>query len=297
MKPAAPDPRAFTLVELLVVIAIIGVLMGLLIVSLRGSRDQAKSIVCASRLRALSVGWMVYATEHNGQLTPARLPEYAQGGFTNPLNHYQVSTGLKYRPRWPVLMQAQVGAPALRRPQTDRDRENYVDQVYRCPEVSDWNDERNSAFGYNYQFLGNHRHLANESYRKLPVLLSRILRTAETVSMADSNGSAASVPEGARLPYDNNGNNVDGRGNYGWVIDPPRLAPGSSRAGGPGSPRSGPDPRHRARSNAAFVDGHVTAMTLKELGYGVLPDGRVLDNGQGANNRLFSGSGEDEDPP
>ena len=62
-------------------------------------------------------------------------------------------------------------------------------------------------------------------------------------------------------------------------------------------PGSAPDPRHNRRANVVFCDGHVQAMTLAELGYVVNPDGSVAAFDPAANNRLFSGSGEDVDPP
>jgi prepilin-type processing-associated H-X9-DG protein len=61
--------------------------------------------------------------------------------------------------------------------------------------------------------------------------------------------------------------------------------------------RSAPDPRHRGRANVAFCDGHVERLTLQEMGYVVAADGVVKANGGGANNKLFSGTGEDRDPP
>ena len=39
------------------------------------------------------------------------------------------------------------------------------------------------------------------------------------------------------------------------------------------------------------------ALTLKDMGYLVNADGSIAANGPGTHNRLFSGSGEDADPP
>ncbi|MCM8535953.1 MAG: type II secretion system GspH family protein [Lentisphaeraceae bacterium] len=57
--------KKFTLVELLVVIAIIGILVSLLMPSLRNARYEAKNAVCKSNLRQVSVGNTVYAGENN----------------------------------------------------------------------------------------------------------------------------------------------------------------------------------------------------------------------------------------
>lgn len=287
--------RGFTLIEVLVVIGIIGALVAILIPSLSSARNQSRSTLCQTNLRTLGQGWGMYSDENHDTMVPGRLPRHSDGGFANPANHYEVSTGLKYRPRWPVLMQPYVGAPALLKPQKDRDRQNYDSPVYVCPSAAEWTDERNSAYGYNYQFLGSHR-VSGDKLRKL-AQKSRIRNTGKTVVIADSMGSAAAFPLRQRLPYENADRDEHRRGNYGWLIDPPRLEPGSSRAGGPGSKRSAPDPRHRDRVNVVFVDDHTELLSLHDLGYGVKPDGLVVDSGPEAHNRLFSGTGEDSDPP
>ena len=285
----------FTLIKVLVVIGIIGVLIAILVPSLSSARNQSRSTLCQTNLRTLGQGWGMYSDENLDIMLPSRLPRHSAGGFANPANHYTVSTGLKYRPRWPVLMQKYVGAPALLKPLTYRDRQNYDSPVYVCPSASDWTDERNAAYGYNYQFLGNPR-VAADRLRQL-AQRSRIRNTSKTVVIADSMGSAAAFPTRQRLPYSNAGREEHRRGNYGWLIDPPRLEAKSSRAGGPRSKRSAPDPRHRDRVNAVFADDHAELLSLHDLGYGVQPDGLVVDSGREANNRLFSGTGEDMSPP
>ena len=58
----------FTLVELLVVIGIIGVLIAILLPALARAREQAKATTCASQLRQLGLGLMIYAQENTGNL-------------------------------------------------------------------------------------------------------------------------------------------------------------------------------------------------------------------------------------
>lgn len=61
-------PRAFTLVELLVVITLIGVLAGLLLPALAGSKHRAQGIFCLNNTRQLDLAWLLYADDHTGRL-------------------------------------------------------------------------------------------------------------------------------------------------------------------------------------------------------------------------------------
>lgn len=61
--------RAFTLIELLVVIAIIAVLIGILLPSLAGARNEARALTCATNLRGVGQGVLIYST--NDRVLPA----------------------------------------------------------------------------------------------------------------------------------------------------------------------------------------------------------------------------------
>jgi prepilin-type N-terminal cleavage/methylation domain-containing protein len=82
MKTSSPRHGGFTLVELLVAIGIIAILIGILLPSLSAAREQANSIRCASNMRQLAVGWMMYADAFNGTSLPARMPNLACGSAT-----------------------------------------------------------------------------------------------------------------------------------------------------------------------------------------------------------------------
>jgi prepilin-type N-terminal cleavage/methylation domain-containing protein/prepilin-type processing-associated H-X9-DG protein len=66
---------AFTLIELLVVISIIALLMAILMPALSSARAQARSVVCATNVRQLTLGMVMYEAE-NGRF-PQSYVNYA----------------------------------------------------------------------------------------------------------------------------------------------------------------------------------------------------------------------------
>lgn len=294
-----PPSHGFTLIEVLTVFAITSLLVSILLPSLSRAREQSKAMLCLSNLRQVSHGWHAYADEYGDTSVPGAYPK-ASGGTSNPANWYDVGNGKKYRPRWIATMGRFVGLFAFNRPSTSDDRQDYDSNVYQCPTVDDWMDERNHAYGYNYQFLGNSRQTKGQ-YHNFPVNRSRIQSFASTVLGADSMGTAAGFAHRERGPFSNNGTAYEELGNHAWSLDPPRLTEQSDRGSGDaGSPRTAVDPRHRGRVNAVFCDGHGEATGVKSLGYRVFEDGKYVDAevvDQPPTNKLFSGTGRDVDPP
>ena len=317
--------RAFTLIELLVVVSVIGLLIAILIPYLGKMRTSGKTLVCLTHLRELAKGWQIYADENDGIIAPGRMYE-KDGGPNNPDNYYDVGNGTKYRPRWAATIGAQVGLNAFDHPISWRDyneppedadydllvdRQSYDGEVYHCPEVPEWTNERNYAYGYNHQFLGNARR-TNGWFHSFPVRIASISNFGETVMAADCLGTAAGFSRFERGPYDPmapaDGDDLNPFcrfGNHGWTLDPPRLSEESDRGTGEaGSPRTAVHPRHGGKANAVFCDGHGMTMTDRELGYRQDDDGRyvdVLESGAAEqwgqpHNRLFSGTGRDDLP-
>lgn len=292
--------RAFTLIELLVVVAIISLLISMLLPALRSAREQAKTSLCLSNLRQLSHGWHMYADENNDIAVPGRYAKES-GGTSNPANWYEVGNGLKYRPRWIATMGRYVGLYAFEQPIKDMDRQDYDGKAYRCPSVPERLDERNHAYGYNHQFLGNARKTIGQ-YHNWPVNRSRIINFASTVMGGDCIGTAAGFASGERLEYQNDGGDYAAVSNHAWTLDPPRLTANSDRGSGDDdSPRTAVDPRHQAKTNVVFCDGHGETTTPARLGYRMLPDGRYVDlepvTEDPPTNRFFSGTGRDDAPP
>jgi prepilin-type N-terminal cleavage/methylation domain-containing protein/prepilin-type processing-associated H-X9-DG protein len=67
--------RAFTLIELLVVIAIIALLVSLLLPSIAGARETARTTVCSANLHQLGVASLAYANDQKGY--------FCSGNFDN----------------------------------------------------------------------------------------------------------------------------------------------------------------------------------------------------------------------
>ncbi len=292
---------AFTLIELLVVVAIIGLLISLVLPSLSAARQQARAAKCLSNLRVLGQGLAIYATQHRDALVPGRLPR------VDDCNTYAtIRGGRKFRPTFTAMMSRAVGAPPFSDPQACRtdidlyneagDRQNYDYDVYVCPSVAEWTDERNGAYGYNYQFLGNSRLLVDgvlDSYKNWSVRLTQIRYPAETVAAGDCMGTAASWPTAARLPYENNARDAERFGNEGFNLDPPRIDPARGEAANiDSSPqsRTAVDPRHQGRGSVLWLDGHCGSSTLAQLGYQVGDDGVVGFDGE---NILWTGDRRD----
>jgi prepilin-type processing-associated H-X9-DG protein/prepilin-type N-terminal cleavage/methylation domain-containing protein len=288
--------RAFTIIELMVVIGIIAVLIGILLPVLSKVRQQAATVRCASTLRELATAWQMYASAHGGSVVPGRLPRYDGADST-----YDLGEGEGYRPRWYELLGAQLKKyPAKKPKKIEDDSWTISDPFFLCPAVPDWNNSRNYPFGYNYQFLGNARYKPDGSFINYPVKTTRI-KAAETVMAADCMGTAAGKPRNKRSGYYADGTkDLFAWGNKGWSLDPPRLT-GTSDYADPQKPgpenRSGPDARHQRKLNVAFCDGHVSLMSPQDMGYVVNPDQSIAAAGPKTSNRLFSGSGQDADPP
>jgi prepilin-type N-terminal cleavage/methylation domain-containing protein/prepilin-type processing-associated H-X9-DG protein len=88
MKAKYARGHGFTLIELLVVIGIISALLAILLPSLSRARKQAKRVVCASRLRQLSMAHVMYQESHDAWIVPATQKHGIDEYWYNTLGPY-----------------------------------------------------------------------------------------------------------------------------------------------------------------------------------------------------------------
>ncbi|RIK69180.1 MAG: hypothetical protein DCC65_00065 [Planctomycetota bacterium] len=296
--PATARSCGFTLIELLVVISIVAIVIAILIPALSSARQSSIGQVCLANLRTLGQGLTMYSTDHHDHLVPGRLPRVDNDNW-----RALVLGGWKYRPTFLAMMGTNVGIQAFDDPMPSRflidrfgergDKQNYSSKVYVCPAASEWTDERNGSYGYNYQFLGNSR-LSDSSnlfsFKYWPVSVTRIRDTSRTVAVADSMGTAATYGSSNRWPYQNNAEDGHRFGNEGFNLDPPHINTSNGEAAGYPDKRTAVDPRHLGKAATLWVDTHASVERPEALGYHISPDGAFRFDG---NNALWSGTGQD----
>jgi prepilin-type N-terminal cleavage/methylation domain-containing protein/prepilin-type processing-associated H-X9-DG protein len=103
MYPATSTSRrftnAFTIIELLVVIGIIGVLIAILLPTLRTVRLRSQQVVCSSNLRQLHTFMVMYCNNNKGYMFPVQAdgPDADTSADT-------LGTNVMPHLRWPAIM-------------------------------------------------------------------------------------------------------------------------------------------------------------------------------------------------
>jgi len=136
---------AFTLIELLVVIAIVSLLVGLLLPTLGGARDAARTAACLSQLRTIGQFTMMYADQHDEEM-----PRSQHSSFPNKVApwgyaFYEYVTGDAYV-------------------NGDNAWSTVFNGLYRCP--MDRREERWS-YGYNVYYELTAYETGDHTWRRL----------------------------------------------------------------------------------------------------------------------------------
>jgi prepilin-type processing-associated H-X9-DG protein/prepilin-type N-terminal cleavage/methylation domain-containing protein len=246
--------HAFTLVELLVVIGVIATLVAILLPALQKARAAALAMACASNMRQLTTGVLMYATENKG-LFPSN-----DACLPNPNNP---SANINWFWWTPPLIGVYTGNSAA--------NPNYTTtRIFFCPEMMLTSTSAPAGQWGNDFGIGYNCHPDNRLYMKYPstdtptqaqlnsianynrriARLGRVSRPAELLLFTDVSASQTSPnPGGNRFIQIYNGSLPAFTG------DPARDAVSY---------------RHRGRANVAFADGHVESFAART------PDDRAL---------------------
>jgi len=226
---------AFTLAELLVVIGIIGLVVGILLPALSRAREQARAIKCASNIRQILFGIIMYADSNKGRLPIPAGSAVSDRGYYFALQ----STG-------PGMLNYEVGTLL---PYIAIGRQARYD-AFNCP-----SDGPDRQVGTNDGLNGNLD--STITGRNFSYCLNRRLQGGAVSVLPTANGSRVAAYSGLRMSRIRHGEHkllVLELERPRWCCYDPIV--------GTGMPPPAPQqvnlltPRHTGECNEGFADGH-----------------------------------------
>lgn len=226
--PSRLSPRAFTLIELLSVIVIVGVLAAIVITTVGRVREAARNSRCLSNLRQLHAAIMLHAADNRDVLVAADTGSNPPAGTPLRIRWYQEVLPSSSGHESPLAPYVGGGAT--------------LTMISVCPENAEvmktasdaWGQAVKNYNGYpytvNYAVIIDADRVADRQF----VRRTQFINPARTILMTDSNRDQA-------------------WGGAGWE---------GRRANGaiPGNQNRIGEP-HRGRTNALWLDGHVSTLT------------------------------------
>ena len=229
--------KGFSLIELLVVLGIVATLAALAGATVRIARESARQAACASNLSQLAAAALAYADEHRGEFPWGM--RYANGAMQC----------------WDFTFAP--GGRAEPGPIWDGMRGSGASRVLQCPSYAarrsgGWQEDPYTGYNYNCSYIGKCE--GDSGTKRRPALLTEIRDPARTALFGDGQYAGGAANKFMRAPvrekrFDGSGNSVREAGTQGF--------------------------RHRGRTNVAFCDGHVEALSkpYRKGGEGFVSDG------------------------
>lgn len=220
----------FTLIELLVVISIIALLLSILMPALSRVKEQARTLVCKTRLKDIGLALSLYANDNSDKLPPSWASER------------ELSSGKEHGDlRWFVRIEPYYGV--------GRDGV-YSFDLFRCPEeqrrYKRYRDPEGAAGIYGFNWFFTRPDDSKWSWRRLgSIRMPSSLPLLGCMSTADPLNLGNEGRIGWRMFYSNPHPSAY---EYGWMD-------GDSRSRR--HEYSGPAPNHRGKCNFVMADFHV----------------------------------------
>ena len=171
-KSQTANRSAFTLVELLVVIAIIGILISMVMPSLRGAQESARQVGCAAHQRQFGLLFALFASDYNGYILGSRR-EHLDWPFFSGARTYPWSNSFGFQRILGALYCQHPGYAPGRRPQG----------IWGCPSSRATFSDGSAGWS---DYGQNNWLVKGEDNKQRPIRYSQVQSPSETMQMMDA---------------------------------------------------------------------------------------------------------------